>query len=56
MFLDKLFSAFSSTKNVTIDQTLVNGQLYKFINSEVLQGTDIAEKDFWDGFIRLQMN
>ena len=52
MFLDKLFSAFSSPKDVTIDQTLVNGQLYKFINSEVLQGTDVTEKEFWDGFIK----
>ena len=52
MVLDKLLSVFSSQKDVTIDQTTINGKLYKFVTSEVLPGTDIIEKDFWDGFVK----
>ena len=52
MVLDKLLSVFSSQKDVTIDQTTINGKLYKFVTSEVLPGTEITEKDFWDGFVK----
>ena len=52
MVLDKLLSVFSSQKDETIDQTTINGKLYKFVTSEVLPGTDVTEKDFWDGFVK----
>ena len=52
MVLDKLLSVFSSQEDVTVDQTTINGKLYKFVTSEVLPGTNVSEKDFWDGFVK----
>ena len=52
MVINKLFSIFSSEKDAVVDQTTINGKLYKFVNSKILPGTDITEKEFWDGFVK----
>ena len=52
MVFSKLFSIFSSEKDAVVDQTTINGKLYKFVNSKILPGTDITEKEFWDGFVK----
>ena len=52
MVFSKLFSIFSSEKDAVVGQTIINGKLYKFVNSKILPGTDITEKEFWDGFVK----
>ena len=52
MFLSKIISIFSSPKDVSIDQTRINGRLYEFINSKVIPGTDISKKEFWQNFVK----
>jgi malate synthase len=52
MFLSKIISIFSSPKDVSIDQTKINGRLYEFINSKVIPGTDISKKEFWQNFVK----
>ena len=52
MVFSKLFSIFSSEKDVVVGQTTINGKLYKFVNSKILPGTDITEKEFWEGFVK----
>ena len=52
MVFSKLFSIFSGEKDAVVDQTTINGKLYKFVNSKILPGTDITEKEFWDGFVK----
>ena len=53
MFLSKIFSVFTSTKDIVIDQTQISGELYKFINSKVIPGTDISIEDFWKNFVKV---
>ena len=52
MIFSKLFSIFSGEKDAVVDQTTISGKLYKFVNSKMLPGTDITEKEFWDGFVK----
>ena len=52
MVFSKLFSIFSGEKDAVVDQTTISGKLYKFVNSKILPGTDITEKEFWDGFVK----
>ncbi len=51
MFLSKIISVFSNPKDVIIDQTKINGKLYKFINSKIIPGTDISKENFWKNFV-----
>ena len=52
MFLSKIFSTISRQKYISIDNTQVNNNLYKFINSEVIPGTNISKEGFWENFIK----
>ena len=52
MFLSKIISIFSSPKDVSINQTKINGKLYEFINSKVIPGTDLSKEEFWKNFVK----
>ncbi len=41
-----------SSNSTSIGKSKVNNDLYNFVNSEIIPGTGVNEKDFWEGFIK----
>ena len=39
--------------NIEKSDLKINDELYKFINEEVIPGTEINPENFWDGFSKV---